>query len=91
MFVLSRSEDGMPILALPNSAKSVIQSRIVPMLKQGAGVETSGNHVHWIITEYGTADLYGKNIRQRAKSIIQLAHQAFRGRLKRMAKTLGYL
>ncbi len=87
----SRSEGGMPILALPSTAKSGTQTRIVPMLKQGAGVVTSRNHVHWIITEYGAVDLYGKNIRQRATALIEIAHPAFRGKLMEMAKAVGYL
>jgi acetyl-CoA hydrolase len=87
----SRSEGGMPILALPSTAKGGTQTRIVSMLKQGAGVVTSRNHVHWIVTEYGTADLYGKTIRQRAKALIQIAHPAFRGKLEQMATTLGYI
>jgi 4-hydroxybutyrate CoA-transferase len=87
----SRSEEGMPILALPSTAKGGTQSRIVPMLKQGAGVVTSRNHVHWIVTEYGSVDLYGKNIRQRVRALIGIAHPDFRGKLERMAETLGYV
>jgi acetyl-CoA hydrolase len=87
----SRSEGGMPILALPSTAKGGTQSRIVPMLKQGAGVVTSRNHVHWIVTEYGAVDLYGKNIRQRVTSLIKIAHPAFRGKLEQMAHSLGYI
>ena len=87
----SRSEGGMPILALPSTAKNKTQSRIVPMLKEGAGVVTSRNHVHWIVTEYGAANLYGQNIRQRAKALIQIAHPAYRGKLEQLAKTLGYI
>jgi acetyl-CoA hydrolase len=87
----SRSEGGMPILALPSTAKNGTKSRIVPMLKQGAGVVTSRNHVHWIVTEFGAVNLYGKSIRQRAKALIQIAHPAFRGTLERTAKTLDYI
>jgi 4-hydroxybutyrate CoA-transferase len=87
----SRSAGGMPILALPSTAKDGTESRIVPMLKQGAGVVTSRNHVHWIVTEYGAVDLYGKNIRQRATALIHIAHPVFRGKLEQMARTLGYL
>ena len=65
----SRSEDGVPIIALPSTAKEF--SRIVPMLRQGAGVVTTRNHVRYIVTEYGVADLYGKTIRQRCSSIDQ--------------------
>ncbi|MDF1512940.1 MAG: acetyl-CoA hydrolase/transferase C-terminal domain-containing protein [Anaerolineae bacterium] len=87
----SRSKQGMPILALPSTAKNGTQSRIAPMLQQGAGVVTSRNHVHWIVTEYGAVDLYGKNIRQRAQALINIAHPAFRGKLTRLAKEIGYL
>ncbi len=87
----SRSEGGMPILALPSTAKGGTQSRIVPVLKQGAGVVTSRNHVHWIVTEYGAVDLYGKNIRQRVSALIKIAHPAFRGKLVESAKAVGYI
>ncbi|TFG68723.1 MAG: acetyl-CoA hydrolase/transferase family protein, partial [Anaerolineales bacterium] len=82
----SRSEGGMPILALPSTVKGGTESRIVPVLKQGAGVVTSRNHVHWIVTEYGAVDLYGKNIRQRVSALIKIAHPAFRGKLVESAK-----
>ena len=72
----SRSKGGVPIIALPSTAKHF--SRIVPMLKQGAGVVTTRNHVRYIVTEYGVADLYGKTIRQRAKALINIAHPDFR-------------
>jgi 4-hydroxybutyrate CoA-transferase len=87
----SRSNGGMPVLALPSTAKGGTESRIVPMLKPGAGVVTSRNHVHWVVTEYGAVDLYGKNIRQRAHALIHIAHPAFRGKLDQVAKKLGYL
>ena len=48
--------------------------RIVPVLKPGAGVVTTRGHVHYIITEFGSAFLYGKNLRQRAKALIEIAH-----------------
>ena len=85
----SRSRDGVPIIALPSTAKQF--SRIVPMLKQGAGVVTGRNHVHYIVTEYGVADLYGKTIRQRAQALINIAHPQFREELTRQAKELHYL
>ncbi len=85
----SRSKGGVPIIALPSKAKNF--SRIVAMLKQGAGVVTSRNHVRYIVTEYGIADLYGKTIRQRATSLIQIAHPEFRDELERQAKELNYI
>ena len=67
------SEGGKPIIALPSrTAKGV--PRIVSMLKPGAGVVTTRGHVHYVITEYGIAYLFGKNLRQRAKALIDIAH-----------------
>lgn len=90
----SRSKGGRPIIALPSTATlrdgSNI-SRIVPMLKQGAGVVTSRNHVHYVVTEYGAAALYGQTIRQRARALIDIAHPAFREQLERQASELRYL
>lgn len=85
----SRSKGGVPIIALPSTAREF--SRIVPMLKQGAGVVTGRNHVHYIVTEYGVADLYGKSIRQRAKALINIAHPKFREELTHQATELHYL
>jgi len=87
----SRSEGGVPIIALPSTAKGDEISRIVPMLNQGAGVVTTRNHVHFIVTEYGVADLYGKTIRQRARALIDIAHPKFRPELEKAAKELHYL
>lgn len=87
----SRSEGGVPIIALPSTAKGGALSRIVPMLKQGAGVVTTRNHVHWVVTEYGAVDLYGKSIRQRAQALIRLAAPQFREELTRAARELHYL
>jgi 4-hydroxybutyrate CoA-transferase len=85
----SRSKEGVPIIALPSTAKSF--SRIVGMLKQGAGVITSRNHVHYIVTEYGIANLYGKTIRQRAHALIGIAHPDFRDELTYQARELHYI
>lgn len=85
----SRSKGGVPIISLPSKAKNF--SRIVPLLKHGAGVVTSRNHVHYVVTEYGIADLYGKTIRQRALALINVAHPEFREDLKRQAKELHYI
>jgi len=89
----SRSTGGIPIIALPSSAliKGQNTSKIVPLLKHGAGVVTTRNHVRFIVTEYGVADLYGKNIRQRARALINVAHPEFREELERQAKELKYL
>jgi acyl-CoA hydrolase len=80
----SLSEKGKPIIALSSmTAKGV--SKIVPALKEGAGVVTTRAHVHYVITEYGIADLYGKNISQRAKLLIDIAHPDHRESLERRA------
>jgi len=81
----SRSKGGKPIIALPSTAKKGKCSRIVPFLAQGAGVTTSRGDVHFVVTEYGVADLYGKTIRQRTKALIDIAHPAFREELERYA------
>jgi len=89
----SLSEGGMPIIALPSTSylrDGTTISKIVPMLKQGAGVVTTRNHVHYVATEYGMVDLYGKTIRQRAQALISIAHPDFRKDLERQAKKLLY-
>lgn len=76
------SENGKPIIALTSrTAKGI--PRIVPTLKQGAGVVTTRGHVHYVATEYGTAFLFGKNLRQRAKALINIAHPDDRENLER--------
>lgn len=80
----SLSEGGKPIIALPSiTGKGV--SRISPFLKEGAGVVTTRAHAHYIVTEYGIAYLYGKNMRQRAKELIRIAHPNHREGLERAA------
>lgn len=67
------SEGGKPIIALTSrTAKGV--NRIVPYLKPGAGVVTTRGHIHYVVTEYGVAYLFGKNLRQRARSLVEIAH-----------------
>jgi len=90
----SRSQGGKPIIALPSTVTlrdSSRLSRIVSMLKPGAGVVTTRNHVHYIVTEFGIAHLYGKTIRQRARSLINIAHPDFQEQLEREAYELKYL
>lgn len=78
------SEGGKPIIALPSmTAKGI--SRIVSTLRPGAGVVTTRAHAHYIVTEYGVAYLYGKNMRQRAKALIDIAHPNQREALERAA------
>ena len=76
------SEGGKPIIALTSRTKKGV-SRIVPFLKQGAGVVTTRGHVHYVVTEYGVAHLYGKNLRQRAKSLVEISHPDDREMLER--------
>ncbi|TMI71239.1 MAG: acetyl-CoA hydrolase/transferase family protein [Bacteroidetes bacterium] len=78
----SLSENGKPIIALP-STTSRGESRIVPFLKEGAGVVTTRGHVHWVVTEYGFVNLFGRNLKQRGKSLISIAHPDHREVLER--------
>jgi len=78
----SLSAGGKPIIALPSQTNKGI-SRIAPFLKQGAGVVTTRGHIHWVVTEYGAVDLFGKNLKQRAKALISLAHPNHREILDR--------
>ena len=82
----AQSEGGKPIIALPSSTKDYKISRIVPTLKPGAGVVTSRGDVHYVVTEYGVAHLFGKSIQERAKSLIAIAHPLFRDELTEFAK-----
>ncbi len=90
----SKSEGGMPIIALPSTTKlssGQTISKIVPTLKAGAGVVTSRNHVHYIATEFGMVDLYGKNIRKRTEALISVSHPDFRDELLFEARKLHYI
>jgi len=78
----SLSDGGKAIIALPSVTKNG-QSRIVPHLKQGAGVVTTRAHVQYIVTEYGVADLYGKSLKQRAKELVRIAHPDHREKIDR--------
>lgn len=80
----SLSEQGKPIIALPSVTRRN-EPRIVPELKPGAGVVTTRANVHYVVTEYGVADLYGKSLRQRAKALIGIAHPDHREQLNREA------
>lgn len=82
----ARSEEGKPIIALPSITKDGKISRIVPMLNPGAGVVTSRGDVHYVVTEYGIAYLFGKSIRERARALIEITHPKFRDELTQFAK-----
>jgi acyl-CoA hydrolase len=78
----SLSEGGKPIIALP-SVSSKGNSRIVPFLQEGAGVVTTRGHVHWVVTEYGAVNLFGKNLKQRARALINIAHPQHKENLEK--------
>ncbi|MDT8414499.1 MAG: acetyl-CoA hydrolase/transferase C-terminal domain-containing protein [Flavobacteriaceae bacterium] len=78
----SLSKGGKAIIALPSITKNGI-SRIVPFLKQGAGVVTTRAHVHYVITEYGVAYLYGKTLKQRVRALVDIAHPDHRAELEK--------
>jgi acyl-CoA hydrolase len=81
----ARSKGGLPIIALPSTAKDGAISRIVPTLRPGAGAVTSRGDVHWVITEHGAAYLHGKCLRERAEAMIAIADPHFRDELERYA------
>lgn len=81
----SLSEGGKPIIALTSTTKSGA-SKIVPFLKKGAGVVTTRAHVHYVVTEYGVANLYGKTIKERVKLMIEIAHPSHRTELFEQSK-----
>jgi acetyl-CoA hydrolase len=87
----ARSKGGLPIIGLLSTARDDTVSRIVPMLSEGAGVVTTRNDVHYVVTEYGVASLHGKTVRQRAKELINIAHPKFRDELTKAAHELSYL
>jgi len=78
------SEGGKPIIAIPSVTSKGI-SRIVPFLKQGAGVVTTRGHIHWVVTEYGAVNLFGMNMEQRAKALIKIAHPNHQETLEKAA------
>jgi acetyl-CoA hydrolase len=87
----ARSKGGKPVIALPSTARGDSLSRIVPELKGGAGVVTTRNDVHYVVTEYGVADLYGRTIAQRVRALIEISHPRFREELERKAREWHYL
>lgn len=85
------SKNGRPIIALPSTAQNGAVSRIVPILKPGAGVVTTRGDVHYVVTEFGIAYLHGKTIRERALALINVAHPKYRQWLLDEAKTMNYI
>ncbi|MGZ8867601.1 MAG: acetyl-CoA hydrolase/transferase family protein [Thermoanaerobaculia bacterium] len=84
------SKGGVPIIALPATAAKGKVSRIVSTLQPGAGVVTTRGHVHWIVTEYGAVDLWGRSLRQRAEALISIAHPDFRAQLRKEITALRH-
>ncbi|MEM6893510.1 MAG: acetyl-CoA hydrolase/transferase C-terminal domain-containing protein [Bacteroidota bacterium] len=80
----SLSKGGKPIFAMPSVTHRGV-TKIVPFLKEGAGVTTTRAHVHYVATEHGVVDLFGKNLQQRAKALISIAHPDFQGELEEAA------
>ncbi len=87
----SRSQGGKPIIALPATAKNGELSRIVPHLIAGAGVTTNRADVHYVVTEFGVASLFGKTVRQRVNELIHIAHPKFRDELRAYARKVNYI
>lgn len=79
------AKGGIPIIAIPSTTRNGKFSRIVPVLKEAAGVVTTRADVHYVVTEYGVARLFGKNLHQRAKLLIDIAHPDFRESLETAA------
>ena len=80
----SLSKGGKPIIAMSSTTKKGV-SKITPFLKQGAGVTTTRAHMHYVATEYGVVNIFGKNLQQRAKALISIAHPDHREALEKAA------
>lgn len=87
----ARSRGGKPIIALPSTAKDGTVSRIVPILNEGAGIVTTRADVHYVVTEHGVADLYGRNVRERTLALVSIAHPDFRNELLAAAKARRFV
>ena len=87
----AHSEGGKPIIALPSITKDGKVSRIVPQLNPGAGVVTSRGDVHYVVTEYGVAQLFGKTLKERARELIKIAHPKFHDELTKYAKETRHI
>ena len=85
------SEGGKPIICLTSMTDDGERSRIRPLLLEGEGVTIARSDVHYVVTEYGSAYLFGKSIRERALALIEIAHPSFRPWLLEQAKKLGYV
>jgi len=83
----SLSEGGKPVIVLSSQTKHG-QSRIVPVLQEGAGVVTTRAHVHYVVTEFGAVDLFGLTLSQRAKALISISHPDERENLEKAFATI---
>jgi acyl-CoA hydrolase len=81
----SLSQGGKPIIAMPSTTRTGA-SRIVSLIKPGAGVVTTRAHAHFVVTEFGAADLHGRSLRERARALIGIAHPDHRDALERSAR-----
>jgi|WetSurMetagenome_2_1015567.scaffolds.fasta_scaffold00008_120 acyl-CoA hydrolase/RimJ/RimL family protein N-acetyltransferase len=86
-----RAREGKAIIALPSTAKQWTKSRIVPRLTEGAGVVLTRADVHYVVTEYGVAELFGKNIRERVLALARVAHPDYRNEILDEAKSRNYI
>jgi acyl-CoA hydrolase len=82
--------DGVPIIALPSRTNQGAP-RILPVIKPGGGIVTTRSHVHWVVTEFGAVDLFGKSLRERAQGLISIAHPDDRAMLEKAAFERGLL
>jgi len=87
----SRSRGGKAIIAMPSTAKSGTVSRIVARLAPGSGVVTSRADVHYVVTEYGVAQLYGRTLKERVRALIGIAHPDFRENLEQESHSFPWL
>lgn len=85
------SAGGVPVIALPSTAARGTLSRIVPSLKPGAGVVTTRGHVHWVATEYGAVNLFGRSLRERAERLVSIAHPDMRAELARAYREIRHI
>jgi 4-hydroxybutyrate CoA-transferase len=84
------SVGGKPIIALPSTAGRGTISRIVPALHEGAGVVTTRGHVHWVVTEYGAVNLFGRTLRERGDALVGIAHPDHRAELARSLRAIRH-
>ena len=87
----SRSVGGKPIVCLTSTTADGLESCIRPCLMAGEAATIARTDVHYVVTEYGMAYLFGKSIRQRATALIELAHPKFRPELFAQAQAMGYI